>query len=394
MFIQQQRNHQHHQQQQRQTEKRRCGRRKVLRGQKLFTSVVLLAVLSLFLSVAIASFPFTTAFVVLPTTTTTTNAATAVAFEGARAQSSDPHHQYRWRRNAAVIVPLHHHHLHQYSSSTMTPITTVSNVLGSSSSRSSNVSLLLATVSSSSSQSINIPTPSEKETFLQSLDRQDRLNEANHDRTNLLNQMIEHKTPTDLQSLLASSSSPSSIATTAINNPTIQNPGRWESMQPLATGTWTVVYAPHMSTMAKVEGGGEFRVTYILNEDGTMQSHARLDFPWMGWFGSGIDCVYLSVSGTYGSVDDTVCRVDFNKAWIKTIPKSTTTTTNNINLNDDGPYPFLSDVPDSLTKNIITSLGNLFFVDSVSVFPVSFLDQNMIVFDFELLGTRICAMKG
>ena len=38
-------------------------------------------------------------------------------------------------------------------------------------------------------------------------------------------------------------------------------------------------------------------------------------------------------------------------------------------------------------------LGRFFFVDSVSVFPVAYLDADTIVFDFELLGTRICARK-
>jgi len=152
------------------------------------------------------------------------------------------------------------------------------------------------------------------------------------------------------------------------------------------------VYAPHMTTMARLAGGGEFRVSYLLNADGTMESYARLDFPWLRL--AGFNCVYLSVSGTYGSVDDNICRVDFDKAWVRTIQQSTATNPpQNDNNEDDGPYPSLSSVPDSLVKTMITKLGKLFFVDGVSVFPVSFLDDDLIVFDFELLGTRICARK-
>jgi hypothetical protein len=60
---------------------------------------------------------------------------------------------------------------------------------------------------------------------------------------------------------------------------------------------------------------------------------------------------------------------------------------------DDQPYSKLSDVPDSLAKTMITTLGKLLFIRPVSVFPISFLSENLIVFDFELLGTRICARK-
>ena len=79
--------------------------------------------------------------------------------------------------------------------------------------------------------------------------------------------------------------------------------------------------------------------------------------------------------------------LDWNCVLQEIVATSTSTT------NNDGPYPFLDNVPESLSKNIITTLGNLFFVDIVSVFPVSYWDTDLVVFDFELLGTRICARK-
>ena len=117
---------------------------------------------------------------------------------------------------------------------------------------------------------------------------------------------------------------------------------------------------------------------YDLHQDGTMDSHARYSFPIVG---EG----YLSVSGTYGSVDDTTCRVDFDEAWIRQLDKDEGTI--------DEPYATIEDVPESLAKTIIRRLGRAFFFDGVSVFPVSFLDNDLIVFDFELLGTRITARK-
>jgi len=57
------------------------------------------------------------------------------------------------------------------------------------------------------------------------------------------------------------------------------------------------------------------------------------------------------------------------------------------------PYPSLESVPESIEKRIIQWIGQSLFLESVSVFPVSYLDFELIVFDFELLGTRICARK-
>ena len=121
-------------------------------------------------------------------------------------------------------------------------------------------------------------------------------------------------------------------------------------------------------------------VLYDLKVDGTMISHARYDFPVVG---SG----WLSVSGTYASQDEQdMCRVDFDKAWIKVV-------NSNEDDVDDQPFASLDDVPSSLAKSVIQALGQLFFIDAVSIFPVSYLDQDLIVFDFKLLGTRIVARK-
>ena len=106
--------------------------------------------------------------------------------------------------------------------------------------------------------------------------------------------------------------------------------------------------------------------------------HQRYDFPVIGRG-------YLSTSGTYGSVNDAVSQVRFHKVWFKPLIGHKST--------DDGPYCKFDDVPDSFMKSMINSIGQTFFVESVSVFPVSFLDDDLCVFDFELLGTRICARK-
>jgi hypothetical protein len=161
-----------------------------------------------------------------------------------------------------------------------------------------------------------------------------------------------------------------------LDNPT-PNPGSTESFAPLAVGEWRIVYAPHIYTAGKLIGGSFDPVYYTLKQGGIMTSHARYNFPFIG---SG----WLSVSGTYGSQDENlICRVDFDKAWVR------------LSNGDDDiePYDDLESVPNGFSKTVVQALGNLLFIDSVSKFPVSYLDEDTIVFDFELLGTRICARK-
>lgn len=210
-------------------------------------------------------------------------------------------------------------------------------------------------------------TTSHKDAFLSSLDHLDTLNQHNKDRTRLLQEMMDSKVEIPITDYTISGDASTSP------DVSIENPGAWQSMQPVAEGTWKVVYAPHMTSMADL-GGGTLDVSYILSGDGNMVSHAVCKFPWLP-----NGKVILSVSGTYGSVSSHVCRVDFDRAWVT--------------LDREEPYATYEDVPEDGSKSIISSLGQLFFIEQVSVFPVSFLDDNLIVFDFQLLGTRICARK-
>ena len=191
-------------------------------------------------------------------------------------------------------------------------------------------------------------TSTVKSKFLDSLDRSYDLNQGSKERTRLLDALIR-------------------------NGDSIDHPGSLESFMPVAPGRWRVVYAPHMTTMSGL-AGGEFSVQYDLNDDGTIVSHAKCNFPFFKGF--------LSVSGTYDSVNNEVCRVDFDEAWVKAS-----------NDEDDEPYPSIQSVPESMFKSLIRTLGKAAFIEAFAVFPISFLDSDTIVFDFELLGTRICARK-
>lgn len=193
-----------------------------------------------------------------------------------------------------------------------------------------------------------------KANFLEALDKPYDLNRNSETRTQLLNTVMDKVT-------------------------SLPNPGSKESFSSVATGVWRVVYAPHMTIMASLVRG-ELSVEYDLREDGTMTSHAKYNFPLLNLHG------YLSASGTYGSVNENVSRVDFDEAWIRTFDEDSIAL-------EQGPYSDIETVPDSISKTLIRNIGRSFFIEPFAVFPVSFLDDNLIVFDFELLGTRICARK-
>lgn len=205
---------------------------------------------------------------------------------------------------------------------------------------------------------------SAKDDFLQSLLRSDTLNEGTKERTILLNEMIDSKRTVDVQTVLSDGG----------NDLSAQDPGSLSSILPIAPGVWKVVYAPHMTTIAKLAGNLALDVTYIMYPDQTIVSHATFSDPLPR-------PLHLSVSGTYDSVSDTVCLVEWTEAWIKS------------DADDDVPYATIDDVPDSWVKEVITRVGRLLFIRPFSIFPVSYLANDLTVFDFELLGTRICAKK-
>ena len=83
-------------------------------------------------------------------------------------------------------------------------------------------------------------------------------------------------------------------------------------------------------------------------------------------------------------MNNVVCRVDFDEAWVRSFGGESS---------DRGPYPDIASVPDSISKSLIRSVGRALFIESFAIFPVSYLDDELIVFEFELLGTRVCARR-
>mmetsp|Transcript_9031 Transcript_9031/g.11652 ORF Transcript_9031/g.11652 Transcript_9031/m.11652 type:complete len:309 (-) Transcript_9031:537-1463(-) len=241
-------------------------------------------------------------------------------------------------------------------------------------------------------------TVTDKLIFLESLDQLNTLNPASQQRTSLLNTMIQQKTIVDDVKNVKVNDDIDVTSSTSL-----KNPGDADSFSKVAQGTWKVIYAPHMTTISSLFNGS-FDVSYsldylddkqILRDDkricGIITSHAKYEFPIIG-------TGYLSVSGTFGSLDDQVCRVDFDKAWVKPLSLGrmmavTDKAKYQEKIENEKPFASLEQVPDGFVKDIVNEIGKYLFIESFALFPVSFLDENLIVFDFELLGTRICAKK-
>lgn len=205
-------------------------------------------------------------------------------------------------------------------------------------------------------------------TFVELLDHTNTLNEATADRTRAVSDLIVHRTLVDKDPIKE------------MSDHSWSTPARETTMRAVAPGTWKVVYAPHMAFGKRLFGLDGLDVSYSMRQDGTCTSHALL---------SGLlhdkSTIALSASGTYSSVSDTVCRIEWEEAWVRVGP------------NDDDDkqiyFPTIEDVPDSIQKEVIRRVGRLLFIRPFSVFPVSFLNNEWIVFEFDLLGTRIVARK-
>lgn len=87
-------------------------------------------------------------------------------------------------------------------------------------------------------------------------------------------------------------------------------------------------------------------------------------------------------------MNNAVCRVDFDEAWVRSFDGESESSSP-----DRGPYPDIASVPDSMSKSIIRRVGRALFIEPFATFPVSYLDDELIVFEFELLGTRVCARR-
>lgn len=123
----------------------------------------------------------------------------------------------------------------------------------------------------------------DKDIFLKALDTTDTLNLASEKRTSLLNTMIDRKLEVENARELSINNSYIASSEIPIRTPpllssrSLKHPGQLSTFSKVATGTWKVIYAPHMTKISGVFGG-RFDVSYILYDDLTIESHARYVF--------------------------------------------------------------------------------------------------------------------
>jgi len=162
---------------------------------------------------------------------------------------------------------------------------------------------------------------------------------------------------------------------------------RMSNIQQKATGTWKVQFAPHINTLEKLLLT-TFEVTYTFPPSSSARDAQSIDRPLLSnaryhsrLFGSG----HLNTSGRYsivvGDSDSVpVCKIVWDCIWW------------DLESAEAGPSS-LDEVSKHVMAGVIQTVGKLSFVESVSVFPLQYLDDDLCVFLFKLFGTRICARK-
>ena len=186
-------------------------------------------------------------------------------------------------------------------------------------------------------------------------------------------------------------------------NPT-DRPGEWGDAGKAAkvAGLWEACYAPHMFKLSTPFGVRFGPVQYRLGTDGSartilsnVQYRSKL-------FGSG----WLNAAGTFASIDEGTVRIDFDRFWWDASARATP-----------------SADPGADAGGFVQALGKAGFVPGFSRFPVSpppppprtewtrrvphpvlighaaslsqvrYVSDSLCVFEFELTGTNIVAVK-
>ncbi|KAL6763486.1 hypothetical protein V8C86DRAFT_2496193 [Haematococcus lacustris] len=146
-------------------------------------------------------------------------------------------------------------------------------------------------------------------------------------------------------------------------------------------GTWKVFWAPHISSMSSSMMGAVFEpILYKVSGDGSLVSNVRYQAPIVnaGW---------LSASGSMRPKFDAAVEVNFDKFWV--------------DLGPDKLRPSLSGSAaakrmlglDVDVDAVISSIGRAAFFPQFAVFPVHYLDNELAIFEFTPLKSRIAIVK-
>ena len=152
----------------------------------------------------------------------------------------------------------------------------------------------------------------------------------------------------------------------------IKDPGLTRNYRGVADGLWRVEHAPHIRNLLEPLLFTDFDVYYQLKQ-GRMWSYVKFKTR----FNPGI-CGHLNAAGTYDSIDADTTTIEWERVWL--------------DFNEDTPSTE-EETSKHVLPAVVQAVGKASFVKGVSVFPVSYLSERLIVFTFKLLGTRIVASK-
>lgn len=144
----------------------------------------------------------------------------------------------------------------------------------------------------------------------------------------------------------------------------------------LGQGTWEVFTAPHISRMSSILGTKFQPIRYCLFGE-RITSNVKYSHP---MFGSG----WLSAAGTMSRKYDDSVEINFHQFWI------------------DGPETLRVDIPSTTLSSpgggldidsVISTLGRSAFFPQLAIFPILYLDEDMCVFEFPVLSSKIGVRK-
>ena len=139
-------------------------------------------------------------------------------------------------------------------------------------------------------------------------------------------------------------------------------------------GTWQVCFAPHIRALSRLLQT-DFDVFYLFRQDQVLLSNVRYS---SRLFGSG----HLSTSGSYAvqttEAGEMICKIKWDRIWWDV---------------SDGAPTLEGDRERHVLPAIIQVVGKAAFVEGASAFPLQYLDEDLCVFVFRLLGTKICAKR-
>jgi len=153
----------------------------------------------------------------------------------------------------------------------------------------------------------------------------------------------------------------------------IADAGLEKNYRKVAKGLWRVSHAPHIRNLVEPLLLSEFDVYYDLGRkrEGEIQSFVKFRFKPLNLRG------HLNAAGTYQEIDKDTASISWASIWLDLEEEPTS----------------VIEREKHILPNAVQPIGKAAFIQAVSVFPINYLSEDLIIFTFKLLGTKIVAYK-